>query len=144
MRSWCRFRVSRSIAFGEVRSQNLVALVLEALAVRGQLGQFLGAGGEAFIERGLDLCRECGVLLFRDRDVAVAVSDELLGDPDGHGAAGAVLSLGGAAGADVVGVADALPVGREVELHPRSARPAEQRAFQVVVVGASPFGCFLA
>ncbi|MFD0995468.1 hypothetical protein [Pseudoclavibacter chungangensis] len=103
---------------GEVGGEQLVALGLEALPVRGQLGQFLGAGGEAFIERGLDLCRECGVLLFRDRDVAVAVSDELLGDPDGHGAAGAVLPLRGTAGADVVGVADALPVGREVELHP--------------------------
>lgn len=37
---------------GEVRGQELVALVLEPSAVLGQLGQFLGAGGEAFIERG--------------------------------------------------------------------------------------------
>lgn len=129
---------------GEVRGEQLVALVLEALTVRGQFGQFVRAGGEAFIERGLDLCRERGVILFGDRDLAVAVSNELLGDPNRHRAAGAALPLRGSPGADVVGVADALTVGREVQLHPRPARPAEQRAFQVVVVGASPFGGFLA
>jgi hypothetical protein len=47
---------------GEVRGEQLVALVLESLAVLGQLGQFLGAGGEALIERGLDLGGEGGVL----------------------------------------------------------------------------------
>lgn len=40
---------------GEVRGEELVALVLEALAVLGQLGEFLGAGGESFIECCLDL-----------------------------------------------------------------------------------------
>ena len=35
---------------GEVRGEQLVALVLESLAVLGQLGQFLGAGGKPFIE----------------------------------------------------------------------------------------------
>lgn len=57
---------------GEVRGEQLVALVLESLAVLGQLGQFLGAGGEPFIERCLDLCREGGVLLFGDGDVSSA------------------------------------------------------------------------
>ncbi|WIM72853.1 hypothetical protein QP028_03155 [Corynebacterium suedekumii] len=103
---------------GEVRGQELVALVLESLAVFGQLGQFLGAGGEALIERGLDLCGEGRVLGIGDRDVLVAVGDELLGDTDGYGAAGAVLAFRGPAGADVVPVADALLVGWVVQLHP--------------------------
>ena len=103
---------------GEVRGEELVALVLEPLAVLGQLGQFLGVGGEAFVERGLDLRRERRVLGLGDRDVPVAVGDELLGDPDGYGAAGAALPLGRAAGADVVGLPDALLVGGVVQLHP--------------------------
>ncbi|MCA0346110.1 MAG: hypothetical protein LCH31_03535 [Actinobacteria bacterium] len=78
---------------GEVRRQELVALVLESLAVLGQPGQLLGAGGEAFIERGLDLGGEGGVLGLGDRDVLVAVGDELLGDTDGNGAASAVLAF---------------------------------------------------
>ncbi|MEZ7897417.1 MAG: hypothetical protein QMB98_01200 [Flaviflexus sp.] len=59
---------------GEVRGEQLVALVLEPLAVLGQLGQFLGTGGEAFVERGLNLRRERRVLDFGDRDVPVAAS----------------------------------------------------------------------
>ncbi|WP_392423717.1 hypothetical protein [Barrientosiimonas humi] len=58
---------------GEVRGEEFVALVLESLAVRGEFGQFLGARGEAFLERGFNLCREVGVLLFGDGDVLVAV-----------------------------------------------------------------------
>nr|WP_221584578.1 hypothetical protein [Microbacterium sp. G2-8] len=103
---------------GEVRGQELVALVLESLAVLGQLGQFLGAGGEAFIERGLDLRGEGGVLGLGDRDVLVAIGDELLGDADGYGAASTALAFGGPAGADVVAVSDALLVGWVVQLHP--------------------------
>ncbi|WP_262508933.1 hypothetical protein [Schaalia sp. JY-X159] len=101
-----------------MRGQELVALVLKSLTVLGQLGQLLGAGGEAFIERGLDLCGQGGVLVLGDRDVLVAVGDELLGDADGHGSAGAGLAFGGPPGADVVAVADALLVGRVVQLHP--------------------------
>ncbi|WP_244963950.1 hypothetical protein [Pseudoclavibacter helvolus] len=103
---------------GEVRGQELVALVLESLTVLGQLGHLLGAGGEAFIERGLDLGSQRGVLVLGDRDVLVAVGDELLGDADGHCSAGAVLAFGGPPGANVVAVADALLVGRVVQLHP--------------------------
>nr|WP_259349574.1 hypothetical protein [Schaalia sp. JY-X169] len=77
---------------GEMRGEELVALVLEPLAVLGQLGQFLGAGGEALIERGLDLRGEGGVLGLGDCDVLVAVGDELLSDTDGNGAASAVLA----------------------------------------------------
>lgn len=33
---------------GEVRGEELVALVLEALPVRGQLGQFFGVRGEGY------------------------------------------------------------------------------------------------
>ncbi len=77
----------------EVRGQELVALVLEPLTVLGQLGQLLGAGGEVFIERGLDLCGEGGVLGLGDRDVLITVGDELLGDTDGNGAASAVLAF---------------------------------------------------
>lgn len=40
---------------GEVRGEPLVALVLESLAVLGQLAQFLRAGGVPFIER----CSTC-------------------------------------------------------------------------------------
>ncbi|WP_420733715.1 hypothetical protein [Brevibacterium luteolum] len=103
---------------GEVRGQELVALGLEPLAVLSQLGQFLGAGGQAFVERRLDLRGEGGVLVFGDGDVAVTVGHELLGDPDGDGPAGAVLAFGGATGTDVVAIADALLVGRVVQLHP--------------------------
>ncbi|WP_061942683.1 hypothetical protein [Brevibacterium ravenspurgense] len=103
---------------GEVRGEQLVALVRQALTVLGQFGQFLGAGGEPFIERCLDLGGEGGVLLFGDGDVSVAVRDQLLGDSDGHGPSGAVLSFGGSTGADVVGVAHALLVGWVVQLHP--------------------------
>ncbi|MFT3859973.1 hypothetical protein [Micropruina sp.] len=109
------FQVDR---VGEVRGQQLVALGLEAFAVRGQFSQFLGAGREAFIERRINLGGEIGVLGLGDRDVAVAVLDQLFSDPDGDGATGAVLAFGGAAGADVVGVADALPVRGVVQLHP--------------------------
>ena len=58
---------------GEVRGEELVALVLEPLAVLGQLGQFLGAGGEVFIERGLDLRGEGDVLCLGDCDVLIKV-----------------------------------------------------------------------
>ncbi|WP_246322364.1 hypothetical protein [Microlunatus parietis] len=103
---------------GEVRGEELVALVLESSAVLVQFCEFLGAGGEAFVERGLDLRGERGVLGLGDGDLLVAVGDELLGDSDWQGTAGAVLPFGGAAGADVVGVADALLVGGVVQLQP--------------------------
>jgi len=125
---------------GEVGCEQFVTLVLEPLAVLGQLGQFLRAGGKPLIERGLDLFRQGGVLRLRDGDVVVAVGDQLLDDPYWHGTPGTVLPLGGAAGADEVRVSDALAVGREVELHPCPAGAAEQRAFEVVVVGAPSFG----
>ena len=60
---------------GEVCREEFVALVLESFAVLGQFGEFLGAGCETFVERGLDLCRERGVLLLGERDVSVAVAD---------------------------------------------------------------------
>ncbi|MFT4218317.1 MAG: hypothetical protein QM619_14185 [Micropruina sp.] len=135
------FQVDR---VGEVRGEQLVALVRQALAVRGQFGQFLGARSAALIERRIDLRRECRVPCFGDGDLLVAVGDELLGDADRHGPTGAVLALGGAAGADAIGVADALPVGWVVQLHPRPAAPAVQAAFEIVVVGATAFGGLLA
>ena len=92
----------------EVSRQEFVALVLESLAVLGQLGQLLRAGGEAFIERGLDLGGEGCVVGLGDRDVLVAVGDKLLGDTDRHGSASAVLTFRGSPGADVVPIADAL------------------------------------
>ncbi|HLR96378.1 MAG TPA: hypothetical protein VK053_17775 [Jiangellaceae bacterium] len=96
---------------GEVRGQELVTLVLEPLTILGQLRQFLGAGGEAFVERGLDLRGEGGVLGLGDRDVLVAVGDELLGDTGGDGATSAGLAFRGPTGTDVVAVEDALLVG---------------------------------
>nr|WP_245787884.1 hypothetical protein [Tessaracoccus bendigoensis] len=128
----------------EVGCEQFVALVLESLAVGREFCDLRRLRGEPFVERYLDLCREGGVLLFGDGDVSVAVRDQLLGDADGHGPPGAVLPFGGPPGADVVGVAHALAVGREVELHPRSAGAAEQRPFEVVVVGAASFGSKLA
>ncbi|WP_240161654.1 hypothetical protein [Flaviflexus equikiangi] len=103
---------------GEVSGEEFVALVLESFAALGQFRQFLGAGGEPFIERCLDLGCECRVLLFGDGDVSVAVRDQLLGDTDRHGPPGAVLPLRGATGAHVVGVAHPLLVGWVVQLHP--------------------------
>ena len=103
---------------GRVRGEEFVTLVLEPLAVLGQLCQFPGSGSEAFIERGLDLRGEGGVLGLGDRDVLVAIGNELLGDTDRDGAARAVLALGGSPGADVVAVADSLLVGGVVQLHP--------------------------
>ncbi|WP_271404535.1 hypothetical protein [Kocuria palustris] len=75
---------------GEVRGEELVALVLEPLAVLGQLGQFLGAGGQAFVERGLDLRGECGVFGLGDGDVLVAEAPWV--SFRGQGTAGAVTS----------------------------------------------------
>ena len=84
--------VGRSIASAKCAASIFVTLVLEPLPVRGQLGQFVRAGGEAFIERGLDLGGEGCVVGLGDRDVLVAVGDELLSDTDGNGAASAVLA----------------------------------------------------
>ncbi len=83
---------------GDVR-QERVALVLQPLAILGQLGQLLRAGSKALIERGLDLRRQSVVLLLRDRDTAVAVGDELFGDIQRDRPPGAVLPLGGTTGA---------------------------------------------
>lgn len=66
---------------GEVRGQELVALLLQPPTVRRQLGQFRRTGGEPFVERGLDLLDERLVLRLRDRDLLVAVGDKLLGNP---------------------------------------------------------------
>ena len=132
------------MASAKCAARSLSLSFWSASAVLSQFGEFLRAGGEAFVERCLDLRREGGVLVLGDRDVAVAVGDELLGDADGHGTAGAVLAFGGAAGADVVGVPHALLVGRVVQLHPRPALTAEQGAFEVVVVVATSFGGDLA
>ncbi|WP_238329483.1 hypothetical protein [Ornithinimicrobium humiphilum] len=80
---------------GEVRSQQLVTLGLQPLTVGGQLSQGLGAGGEAFVERGVDLLGQSRVGLLADGDLLVAVLDELLGDADRDGFAGAGFAAGG-------------------------------------------------
>ncbi|WP_137802039.1 hypothetical protein [Kocuria sp. 2SI] len=103
---------------GEVRSQELLALGLKAFAVRSQLGELLGAGGHALIERGVDLFGQGRVGGLADPDPLVAGGDEVLGDSDGHGLAGAGGAFAGPAGADVVGVADALLVAVEVQVQP--------------------------
>lgn len=115
MRSWWRFIGVEVDGVGEMRGQVLVTFVTESLAVFGQLGQFLGAGGEAFIERDLDLRGEGAVLILCDRDVLIALGNELLGDADGHGSARAVLAFGGPPGADVLAVVDTLLVSRVVQ-----------------------------
>lgn len=40
---------------GEVRGDKLLTLTLEPFVAISQLGKFLGAGGNAFVERDLDL-----------------------------------------------------------------------------------------
>ncbi|MFN8086250.1 MAG: hypothetical protein U0Q04_04640 [Microbacterium sp.] len=103
---------------GEVRCEQLLALVLEALAVGHEFRDLGRLRGEPFVERRLNLRGQGGVLRLRDGNVLVAVGDELLDDPDGDSPAGAVLAFGGASCADEVRVSDALAVGREVKLHP--------------------------
>jgi hypothetical protein len=123
---------------GEVGGEDLVGLGFQSAPVRGQLGEFVGACGEAFIECGLDLSGQVRVLGLADRDTRVAVGDEAFGDRDWDGTPGATGGALPPAGAGEVGVADALLVLREVKLHPRPTGPAEQGPFQVVVVGAHP------
>nr|WP_263283234.1 hypothetical protein [Nocardioides rotundus] len=123
---------------GEVRGQELLALGLKALAVRGQLGELLRAGGHPLIERGVDLLGQCGVGCLADPDPLVAGLDEGFGDPDGNGLAGAGGALAGPAGADVVGVADPLLVPGEVQVQPGLAGRAVQDPLQGVLVLAVP------
>lgn len=103
---------------GEVGCEQLVTLVLEPLAVGGEFCDLGRLRGKPLVERRINLCRQGRVLRLGDGDVLVAVSDQLLHDPDGHGPPGAVLTFGRAPGADEVRVPDALTVGREVQLHP--------------------------
>ena len=74
------------------RGEELDALAFEPLPIRGRLGQFLRAGSEAFVERGLDLLSQGLVAVLGDGDVLVAVGDELFGDSDGDGSTVAVLT----------------------------------------------------
>ncbi|MDL9947674.1 hypothetical protein QSJ19_19230 [Gordonia sp. ABSL11-1] len=91
---------------GEVRGEELVGLVVEAFAVRGELGEFLGPGREALLERRVDLRGEGVVGVLADPDPLVAGGDEVFGDADGDGFAGAGGGFACSAGADVVGVPD--------------------------------------
>src|SRR5690606_28213471 len=99
-------------------------------SVGHEVGDLLVAACHARVERGIDLGGEVAVVGVADRDIGVGVSDESFGDGDGHSSPGAGGSLGGAAGADEVGVGDALGVGGEVEQHPRPAGAAVQQPFE--------------
>nr|WP_245995497.1 hypothetical protein [Luteococcus japonicus] len=111
---------------GEVRGQQLVALCFETCPVGGEVGELLIPASALLIERGIDFGGEVSVVVLADRDVPVGVFDEPFGDLDGYGSTGAGGSLGGAAGADEVGVGGAARVSGEVQQHPRPARPAVQ------------------
>ncbi|MFT0763043.1 hypothetical protein VRY54_08305 [Actinomyces sp. F1_1611] len=97
---------------GEVGGEDLVGCVFQPGPVGGELGEFVGSGGEALVVCRLNLLGGADVLGLVDRDVGVAVSDELLGDGDctarALGFAGASASVG------VVGVLDALLVRGEL------------------------------
>ncbi|MFT4232128.1 MAG: hypothetical protein QM606_05030, partial [Leucobacter sp.] len=87
---------------GEVRGEELVGLVLEPLPVRGELGEFLGLGREALLERRVDLGGEIVVGLLADPDPLVAGGHEVFGDTNGNSLAVAVGGLAGSTCADVV------------------------------------------
>ena len=124
----------------EVRREELVALVRQALPISSQLREFGGAGSESFVKRRLDLCCQIGVLGLSDCDVLVAVGYELLKDSDRDSATGAVLPIRCAPGADVARVADTLFVCGEIELHPRLAGATEQRVLEVMIMSPATFG----
>jgi len=119
---------------GEVRGEEFVALGFEPGLVRGEVGDLLVLAGAAFVERGIDLGCEASVVVLADRDAPVGVFDEPFGDLDGYRASGAGGFLGGAAGADEVGVGGATGVGGEVEQHAGAAGAAVQQPFEVVRV----------
>ena len=101
---------------GEVGFEELVRFGFEPLFGGGEVVDGLGPLSQALIEGGLDpLCELC-VGGRGDGDLLVAVGDELLSDANGHGLPRTGGAFGGSAGADVVGVADALFVAGVVEL----------------------------
>nr|WP_243831796.1 hypothetical protein [Naumannella halotolerans] len=118
----------------EVRGQKLLALGLESLAGRGQLGQFLGARCQAFLEDCIDLPRQGLERVLADPDALVAGGDELLGNADGNSLASAGGALAGSTRAHEVGVPDALLVPGEIEVQPRLAARAVQDPLQGVLV----------
>ena len=124
---------------GEVGFEELVRFGFEPLFGGGEVVDGLRPLGKPLIERRFDLLCELLVGLLGDGDVLVAVGDELFGDADGNGLPRAAGAFGGSAGADVVGVADALFVAGVVELQPGVAGTAIQGAFEVVVVLAASF-----
>lgn len=115
--------------------EELVCFGFEPVLGGGEVVDGLGPLNEAPVEGGFDLL----VCLLGDEDALVAVGDELFGDAYGHGLPRAAGAFSGSAGADVVGVADALFVTGVVELQPRVAGAAVQDALQAVVVFAAAF-----
>ncbi|WP_287270748.1 hypothetical protein [Microbacterium sp.] len=111
---------------GEVRGEELVALGFDPGPVRGEVGELLILSGAALVERCIDLRGDGPVVVLVDRDRGVGVLDQPFGDLDGDGSAGAGGLLGGAAGADEVGVGGAAGVGGEVQQHSRPAGAAVQ------------------
>ncbi len=101
-------------AVGEVGGEDLVGRVFQPAPVGGGLGEFVGSGGEALVVCRLDLLGEADVPGLVDRDVGVAVSDELLGDGNGDCTARALGFAGASASVGVVGGLDALLVRGEL------------------------------
>nr|WP_057374833.1 hypothetical protein [Propionibacterium freudenreichii] len=117
---------------GEVRGQQLVALRLQLGPVRHEVGDLLVAARHALVERRVHPLGEVAVGVVADRDGGVGVRDETFRDRNRPPRAARL--LGGAAGADEVGVGGAARVGGEVEEHPRPAGAAVQQAFEVMGV----------
>jgi hypothetical protein len=102
----------------EVRREELVALGFQACPVRSQVRKLLALARVAPIERCVHVGGEPLIGGVADRESGVGVRGEAFRDSDGHGPAGAVRLLRGAAGAYEVGVGRAPRVGGEVEQHP--------------------------
>ncbi|XBW08778.1 hypothetical protein SAC06_04275 [Scrofimicrobium sp. R131] len=117
---WLRVAEGRFLVFidvdavGEVGGEDLVGRVFQPAPVGGGLGEFVGSGGEALVECRLDLLGEADVPGLVDRDVGVAVSDELLDDGNGDCTARALGFAGASASVGVVGVLGALLVHGEL------------------------------
>lgn len=101
----------------EVRREELVGFGFQSCTVRRQVRDLLILACVALVECRVNVGGEALVGGVADRDGGVGVRDETFGNGDGYRAPGAGCLLGGAAGADEVGVGGAARVGGEVEQH---------------------------
>ncbi|MDQ4113909.1 MAG: hypothetical protein M3306_22850 [Actinomycetota bacterium] len=125
---------------GVVGLQEPVLLVLQSVAVGGELGELVGFGGHESVEL---VVQHPGQRLASGRgelDALVVVLDQVLDVLDEDGLPRAVGPLGVPARAHEVGVDVAVPVLRVRHDQTRSAGSAVDGAFQVVVVNLGRLG----